>query len=191
MGFKIVYKNDRPPYGTVYDYHEPKFAMVAQKGTIFVQQLTNLGTHPVILEPLVLGEGFYISTYSPWGGKPKAKAYFYVDEHGDVLEFDSRAHLQRAFANLQERRSDWHQHGRWVRSNGEEPVKRKIARDPLTRFDRIDRDIVPDLKSPAVPEKPKKKATDDFTQALNDAMKTDPATKDPMKGLVDDFLDNL
>jgi len=180
VGFKVIYGQDKPPYGRVYKHPEPVLVLAARKGTLEVARHEQPHTESVQRgQTFTLSEGFYTATYKPWGNRAN-KAYFYVTEDGNVWEFPRAQNFFTSMRKHQRGDRRWAEGFNPLQAEGEEPPRRSIVK--RSRFDRLDDEIVP--------EKPE----EDLVKVLNEAMGTPrepeapPPGKHPMEGLLDEFL---
>ena len=216
MGFKIVYNRAEPPYlnsavlerdGTVYEHSRPELVLVGAMshhihlikyrqdiGFTSIRQAEYASKSGVTV---VAKDGFFRSEYKG------QKAFFFVDSSGAVLEFETENRLGNALREYRDRNPSWDRNGRQLQATHQEPVRRKFMREPLTRFDRIDRNIVADLPSvprpkaltPEVPDADEDGYGALLSAAVDEIEAEDrrkaKAPVDPMAGLLDDFLKNL
>lgn len=157
MGIKIVYKRDSPPYASIYEHNRAELVLVGRNAAINVFRYVGQGTQESLslANPIALTRGWYRAVIRFTLGKPPTKSFFFVDDKGDVAEFPNEGRLLAAAQAYLRADLNWSRGGKWLHAEGPEPEparRRKFIPETLTRFDRIDKDIVPDLTSLPVPQ---------------------------------------
>jgi hypothetical protein len=205
VGLKIVYNRDRPPYASIYEHDRAELVLVGRDAAINVKQYVGEGTQVESLEPanpITLGHGWYLAEIKIVSGRRPTRSYFFVDDKGDVAEFSNEGLLLAAAQTYSRGGLNWSRGGKWLHAEGPEPGRRRVMREALTRFDRIDKEIVPEPKGSK--QEPVLAVggfdpLDEYEALLNDAMsekemkeaKEAKRPPDPLGNLVDNFLKDL